>query len=308
MNENWTSDNIPDLSGKIIVITGANSGIGFHAAREFARQGAEVVFACRNQTKAEGAINQIRTEFSDAQLVFIELDLANLQSVKDFADTFNSRYNRLDILLNNAGVMMVPFGKTEDGFENTLGTNYLGHFALTGLLFDRLISTPGARLVNISSNAHYGGEIDFGNLMFEQGESYTPMNAYRRSKLANLLFTFELQRRLEKREIDVLALAAHPGISDTGLADHLFTNWFANLFRPLGVILLQSSAKGALPGIRAAVDPDAVSGQYYGPDGKKEHSGYPVVVDSSAASKDEEVARKLWEKSEELTGIQYFIR
>ena len=308
MNENWTSDNIPDLSGMIIVITGANSGIGFHAAREFARQGAEVVFACRNQTKAEGAINQIRIEFPDAQLVFIELNLANLKSVKDFADTFNSRYSRLDILLNNAGVMMVPFGKTEDGFENTLGINHLGHFALTGLLLDRLISTPGARLVNISSNAHYGGEIDFGNLMFEKRESYTPMNAYRHSKLANLLFTYELQRRLENKNIDMLALAAHPGISNTGLADHLFTNWFAKLLRPLMGILVQSSANGALPGIRAAVDPDAVSGQYYGPDGKGERSGYPIVVNSNAASKDEEVARKLWEKSEELTGIQYFIK
>ncbi len=215
MNENWTADKIPGLKGKIALITGANSGIGYEAAREFARNRAEVIFASRNQAKAEAAIILIREEFPEAQLLFIQLDLANLQSVRNFAEEFNSRYNRLDILLNNAGIMLVPYGKTEDGFEKTMGINHLGHFALTGLLIDSLRGNPGSRVVNISSNAHYGGEMDFSNFMYENGEKYTPMGAYSRSKLANLIFTYELQRRFKKNGIDALALAAHPDAIST---------------------------------------------------------------------------------------------
>jgi NAD(P)-dependent dehydrogenase (short-subunit alcohol dehydrogenase family) len=305
MNTNWTAANIPDLSGKVVGITGANSGIGYEAAREFARNKAEVIFASRNQAKAEAAILQIREEFPDAQLVFIELNLTSLKSIRKFAEEFNSRYNRLDILLNNAGIMLVPYGKTEDGFESTLGANHLGHFAFTGLLIDLISGTPGARVVNISSNAHYGGELDFTNLGYENGKGYTPMGAYNRSKLANLLFTYELQRRFEKNNIDALALAAHPGISATGLADHFFNHRMTWLIRPVMRILFQSSAMGALPGIRAAVDPEALSGQYYGPDGKGEKSGYPIVVDSNETSKNLENAQKLWEISQELTGVRY---
>ena len=305
MSENWTANKIPDLSGKVIIITGANSGIGYQSTREFSRNGAEVIVASRDPIKADLAIQKLKEEIPGAKLKFIKLDLASLESIRIFADEFKSNYDRLDILMNNAGIMLIPFGKTVDGFEKTVGTNHLGHFALTGLLMDRLSTTPGARVVNVASNAHYAGEMDFNNLLFENKLGYTPMKAYSRSKLANLLFTYELQRRFQSRGDDVISLAAHPGISATSLANHLFFNVISWLIQPMMRLIFQSSAMGALPSIRAAVDPDARGGQYYGPNGKGEKSGYPIVVDSNAESKDDETARRLWEISEELTGINY---
>jgi len=305
MNDKWTSVDIPDLMGKIVIVTGANSGIGYESVREFTRKGAEVIVASRDPIKAERSILNIKEEIPGAKLEFIELNLANLDSVRKFTEKFKSKYNSLDILLNNAGIMLIPFGKTVDGFENTVGTNYLGHFALTGLLMDRLSTTPGARVVNVASNAHYAGEMDFNNLLFENKLGYTPMKAYSRSKLANLLFTYELQRRFQSRGYDVIAVAAHPGISATSLADHLFFNLISWLIQPVMKMVFQSSAMGALPSLRASVDPEALGGQYYGPDGKGEKSGYPTVVDSNSASKNEADARTLWQISEELTGIKY---
>lgn len=305
MNENWTANKISDLSGKVIIITGANSGIGYESAREFSRNGAEVIVASRDPIKADLAIQKLKEEIPGAKLKFIKLDLASLKSIRIFTDEFKSNYDKLDILLNNAGIMLIPYGKTQDGFENTVGTNHLGHFALTGLLMDRLTSTPGARVVNVASNAHYAGEMDFNNLLFENKLGYTPMKAYSRSKLANLLFTYELQRRFQSRGHDVIALAAHPGISATSLANHLFFNLISWLIQPVMKMVFQSSAMGALPSLRAAVDPEALGGQYYGPDGKGEKSGYPIVVDSNVASKNEKDAIKLWEISEDLTGIKY---
>ena len=305
MSDNWTPNIIPDLSGKIIIITGANSGIGFEATREIVRKSAEVIVASRDSFKAEAAILKIKDEIPDAKLKFMELNLANLDSVRKFAEEFKSKYTRLDILLNNAGIMMVPYGKTIDGFENTVGTNHLGHFLLTGLLLDRLSTTQGARVVNVSSNAHYGGDMDFDNLLFENELDYTPMKAYSRSKLANLLFTYELQRRFESKGMDVIALAAHPGISATNLANHLFFKRITWLIQPLMKIIFQSSAMGALPSLRAAIDPEARGGLYYGPDGKGEKSGYPVIVSSNEASHDLQDAKKLWLISEQLTGISY---
>lgn len=304
MNDKWTAENIPDLTGKVIVITGANSGIGFESARELARKGAEVILASRNQNKAEAALQEIIAENPSARLVFIPLDLADLDSVKEFADQFKARYERLDVLINNAGVMMVPYLETAQGFELQLGTNHLGHFALTGLLIDLLLITPGSRVVNISSNAHHAGEIDFSNLFYLDG-GYTPSAAYSRSKLANLLFTYQLQRSFEDRGDDVMALAAHPGISATGLADHFLGGRFVWLIRGLMRVFLQSAARGALPGLRAAVDPQARGGAYYGPDGKGERSGYPVVVRSNPASHNLSDAASLWDISQELTGVSY---
>ena len=305
MSENWTVNNIPDQSGKIIIITGANSGIGYESARELVRKGAEVIVASRDPIKADRAISKIRKEIPEAKLKFIKVDLANLKSIRKFTEVFKANYGRLDILLNNAGIMLIPYGKTHDGFENTVGVNHLGHFTLTGLLMDRLSSTPGARVVNVASNAHYAGEMDFDNLLFENGHEYAPMKAYGRSKLANLLFTYELQRRFQSRDHDVIALAAHPGIAATSLANHLFFNLISWLIQPVMKMIFQSSAMGALPSLRAAVDPGARGGQYYGPDGKGEKSGYPIIVDSNPASKNEKDARTLWQISEELTGIKY---
>jgi NAD(P)-dependent dehydrogenase (short-subunit alcohol dehydrogenase family) len=305
MSLNWTVENIPDLTGKVIIITGANSGIGFEAAREFARKGARIILASRNKNKAEAALSQIQTEIPGSRAEILQLDLANLKSVQQFAESFKKNYDRLDTLLNNAGIMMVPYGKTKDGFEKQFGTNHLGHFALTGLLIDLLLKTPGARVVNISSNAHHFGEMNFSNRMYENGEGYSPQKAYGRSKLANLLFTYELQRRFNTIEVETIALAAHPGISNTNLGAHIFKRWRLRILQPLMELMLQSAAMGALPGIRAAVDPEVRGGQYFGPDGPKERSGYPVVVLSNEASYNLNDALQLWEISEKLTGVSY---
>jgi NAD(P)-dependent dehydrogenase (short-subunit alcohol dehydrogenase family) len=303
--EKWTIKNMPDLSGKVIVVTGANSGIGFESAKEFARKGAEVILACRSMEKGEGAASTIRAEIPDAKLKPMVLDLSSLKSVRAFADEFNAACTRLDILLNNAGIMMVPYNKTEDGFERQLGINHLGHFALTGLLINVLLNTPNARVVNVSSNAHRFGELDFDNLMLENSEAYTPMKSYGNSKLANLLFTYEMQRFLDTKQANMISVAAHPGISTTNLANHLAHPLLMKLVMPLFGWMMQSAAMGALPSIRAAVDPDVFGGQYFGPDGRKEQKGYPIVVPSNEASQNREDARRLWEVSEELTGVRY---
>ena len=304
MSDQWNLSQIGDQKDKTVIITGANSGIGFESARVFATQGARVIFACRDPKKAEDAMAQIKEGNPAAEMNFIPLDLASLASIRNFSEQFIAGYDSLDVLLNSAGIMMVPYGLTVDGFERQLGTNHFGHFALTGLLIERLVKTPGSRVVNISSNAHYSGEIDFSDIFFEEG-GYTPMGAYSRSKLANLLFTYELQRRLENLGTSTLALAAHPGISATGLADHFVSQPFTWLVRGAMKLVFQSAAMGALPGLRAVVDPQAIGGQYYGPDGKGEKSGNPIVVDSNSTSKNKESARTLWERSEDLTGVAY---
>ena len=303
--EGWTAADIPDLTGKVIIITGANSGIGYEAAKEFARKGAKTILACRSIEKAQAAQDQIKAEISEAQVEIMYLDLANLESVRKFADQFKARYDRLDVLLNNAGIMMVPYGTTEDGFELQFGTNHLGHFALTGLLMDRLTNTPDARVVNVSSNGHRFGEMDFDNLMFKDGEGYSPMSAYGRSKLANLLFTCELQRRFEAAGVSTIATAAHPGVSDTNLAGHMFDRWHVEFLKPAMGWFLQSAAMGALPSLRAAVDSNVSGGEYFGPQGPRESRGYPVIVESSETSHNLEDARQLWAISEELTGVRY---
>ena len=303
--EVWTTADMPDLTGKVIVVTGANSGIGFEAAKEFARKGAQVILACRNLDKAQTALSAIMAEIPEAKAEFMELDLASQASVHRFADAFAARYDQLDVLVNNAGIMMVPYGTTEDGYERQLGTNRLGHFALTGLLIDQILATPGARVVNISSNGHRMGSVDFDNLMYAGGEGYSPMGAYGRSKLANLLFTYELQRRFEAIGADATALAAHPGGSSTNLGAHLYDNWYAQPLEPLLENMMQGADMGALPTIRAAADPTAMGGDYYGPNGFMELRGDPILVESNDASHNRSVASQLWTVSEELTGVHY---
>ena len=303
--ENWTTANMPDLTGQVIIVTGANSGIGLAAAKEFARKGAQTILACRNMDKAWTALSELQAEIPQAKAEIMALDLASLDSVRQFAEAFKAKYDQLDVLVNNAGIMMVPYGTTEDGFERQFGTNHLGHFALTGLLFDLLRHTPGSRVVNVSSGGHRMGSMDFDNLMYEDGEGYSPTRAYGRSKLANLLFTYELQRRFEALGIDALAVAAHPGVSDTNLATHLLHVWYFKPFEPLLAKMAQSAAMGALPTLRAAVDPQAQGGDYYGPDGFQEQRGYPVKVPSNEASHNVADAQKLWQVSEQLTGVSY---
>jgi NAD(P)-dependent dehydrogenase (short-subunit alcohol dehydrogenase family) len=305
MTTNWTTDNIPDLTDKVIVVTGANSGIGFEAAKEFARKGAQTILACRSMVKAQAALALIQAEIPGARTEIMQLDLASLASVHRFANEFKNKYQRLDVLVNNAGIMMVPYGTTEDGFERQFGTNHLGHFALTGLLLDLLLKTPGARVVNVSSSGHRFGSRDFEDLMYENGNGYSPTQAYGRSKLANLLFTNELQRRFEAHGAEAIAVAAHPGGANTNLQDEIAERWYVKPFVPLMRWMMQSAAMGALPTIRAAVDPNAKGGDYYGPGGFMEQRGYPVLVGSSKASHNTADAQKLWQVSEELTGVHY---
>jgi NAD(P)-dependent dehydrogenase (short-subunit alcohol dehydrogenase family) len=228
-----------------------------------------------------------------------------LSSVKQFAIGFKRKYSKLDVLLNNAGIMATPYFKTNDGFEAQLGTNHLGHFALTGLLLDVLKASAGSRVVNVSSMAHKSGKMDFDDLMFEKGRPFKTMKAYGQSKLANLLFTYELQRYFEKEKIESISVAAHPGGSNTQLANHLEKNGFMKIVSKVLRGIMQSAEIGALPQIRASVDPNVKGGEYYGPAGFSEIAGYPVLVKSTSASHSIEDAKKLWEVSERLTGVSF---
>jgi len=302
---NWNLNYIPDLSGKYIIVTGGNSGLGFEAIKALSNKNAHIILACRNLSKGEKAKSDILKQSPKADINVMELDLASLESVRNFASNYKKNHTTLDVLINNAGIMMVPYGLTTDGFEKQLGTNHLGHFALTGLLLDVLKKSPASRVVNVSSIAHRSGEMIFDNLLFENGKDYTPMKSYGRSKLANLLFTFELQRFFEANKIDCSAIAVHPGVSDTDLFDHVAPNWVLKALHPLFSLMIQPASMGALPELRAATDPNAKGGEYYGPDGKREMKGYPVLVNATNAAKSKEDAKKLWEISEKLTSIIY---
>ncbi len=297
MTSKWNEKNIPNQSGKVTIVTGANSGIGYETAQELARKGATVVLACRSKSRGETAVSQIRANNADANVELMLLDLGDLASVRGFVDEFSGRYDRLDILANNAGVMMPPLGKTPDGFELQFGINHLGHFALTGLLYDLLARTPKSRVVTVSSMAHRNGKIDFDNLNAEK--NFSKSGAYGQSKLANLLFTYELQRRFEAAGVDTIATAAHPGWTATNLQDE---TW---IFRMLNPLLAQKPLMGALPTLYAATAPDVQGGDYYGPDGWQGIKGYPTKEKSNDRSYETAVAAKLWTISEGLTSVQY---
>lgn len=302
MSGNWTTEHIPDLTGKVLIVTGANNGLGYETAKELARKGAQTIMACRSMEKARATLTQIQAEIPNAPAEIMQLDLASLESVNTFAEMFKTKYGRLDVLVNNAGIMAVPYQNTVDGFESQFGTNHLGHFALTGLLLDLMLRTSSARVVNVSSNGHKRGVMDFDNLMYEGGKDYNPQGAYGRSKLANILFTYELDRRFELHDADTIAVATHPGGSNTSLGDHIPA---VKLFRPVLGLIIQSAAMGALTTLRASVDPGVKGGEYYGPGGFMEMGGYPVRVQSSNASHNLDDAKRLWQVSEELTGVQY---
>jgi len=304
----WTVADVPDQSGRTAVVSGANVGLGLATARLLASRGATVVLACRDIVKAERAAGRIRTEAGRANVDVVRLDLSSIASVREAADEVRSGYPRLDLLINNAGVMAVPYQRTEDGFELTLATNHLGHFALTGLLLDRLLATAGSRIVTVSSVAHRRGLMHFGDLQSEH--RYKPADAYGQSKLANLLFTNELQARLEAAGAGTIALAAHPGNARTDLwrtSSRLERVLISPRLRLLNFWLVQSAELGALPTLRAAVDPSARGGDYYGPAGPFQYTGYPTRVDSSPRSQDAAARRRLWDVSEQLTGVSYRI-
>ncbi len=298
---------IPDQSGRVIVVTGANSGIGLEATRMLAGAGAHVVMACRSAERAATARDGVLASHPDATVDVMALDLADLASVAAFAGAFHERFDRLDVLVNNAGVMALPYRTTADGFEMQFGTNHLGHFALTGRLFGRLRETPGARVVTVSSLVHRVGRMRWDDL--DQTASYSRWGAYAMSKLSNLLFTYELARRSRAARLDVTATACHPGYSATNLqfvAPRMDGGSFTETIMSIGnATIAQSAAMGALPTVYAATAPDVASGDYIGPGGLGEWRGYPKKVGSSAASRDEAAAARLWAVSEERTGVSY---
>jgi NAD(P)-dependent dehydrogenase (short-subunit alcohol dehydrogenase family) len=294
--QNWSAERLSDQTGRVAIVTGANSGIGFETARVLAEKGATVIMACRNLDKANPKADEIRTQHPGARIDVMQLDLADLESVRSFADAFRDKYSRLDLLINNAGIMVPPFGTTAQGFETQFGVNHLGHFALTLQLLDLVLDTPAARIVNVSSMAHRFGKIDFANLNAENG--YNAQAAYGQSKLANLLFTYELQRRLERAGHDTLVVAAHPGWTATNLQDHAKSVKFLNRF------FAQDALMGALPTLYAAGETDVQRAEYYGPNGFLEMNGPPTRVQSTKRSHDENVAERLWNISEDLTGVE----
>lgn len=296
--QKWDSGDIPDQKGRVVIVTGSSSGIGYETARVLANKNATVVIAVRNLQKGNAALDKIKAGYQNADIRVMELDLADLESIRNFAAEFKSNFSRLDLLINNGGVMMPPYSKTADGFELQFGTNHLGHFALTGLLLDLIEKTHDSRIVNVSSGSHTYGELDFDDLNWEN-RSYKKMKAYGDSKIANLYFTFELQRRFENRNMNVIASAAHPGWTATELQRHVGIFDFLNRF------LAQGIEMGALPTLYAAIALDVKGGDYYGPSGWREMKGYPKKVESNELSHSREIAAKLWDLSEKLTGIKF---
>jgi NAD(P)-dependent dehydrogenase (short-subunit alcohol dehydrogenase family) len=304
----WTARDMPALDGKLAVITGANSGLGLETTRALASRGAKVIMACRSQAKAESAIAElVESGVARERLEFRACDLASLASIHSFAEGVRSEHERIDLLINNAGVMALPYRRTADGFEMQLGTNHLGHFALTGLLLGPLLATAGARVVTVSSVAHQIGWIRFDDL--QSTRRYKKWLAYGQSKLANLLFTFELQRRLDARRRELLALAAHPGYADTNLQSvgpQMSGSRLGERITALGNrTLAQSAQMGALPTLYAATVEGLGGGEFYGPDGMRGMKGYPRRVRAADRAYDRDTARRLWKRSVALTGVDY---
>src|SRR5580692_1269572 len=304
MNAKWTSDDVPGQQGRLAVVTGANTGLGFETARVLAARGASVVLAVRDAEKGKAAAARIAGSAPGADVMVQPLDLASLESVRAAAGELRARHPRIDLLVNNAGVMFPPRQTTRDGFELQFGTNHLGHFALTGLLLEQMLPVPGSRVVTLSSLAHrIRARINFDDLQGER--SYSRVGAYSQSKLANLMFTYELQRRLSGAGTTIagttIAVAAHPGLASTELARYtpaIVASFYAR-------VMTQEAAMGALPTLRAATDPGVAGGQYYGPGGLFGARGYPELAASSRQSRDTAIQRRLWAVSEELTGVTF---
>jgi len=294
-----------NLTNQVIIVTGGNSGVGYEALVECCAQGAQVIMASRNEAKALAAIQLLQSTQPNAAVTYMPLNLDNLSSIHAFVDSFTSNYDRLDVLVNNAGVMYGPFQHTVDGFEYQFGINHLGHFALTGLLLPLIKQTKGSRVVTVSSLAHRGGKMMFENLQFEKPNSYSPQAAYGRSKLANLLFGFELDRKFKEFNIDAKSIVVHPGVSKTNLFDQLASGPLKRRVFQLFEIFIQSAKMGALPTIEAIVNDSLVGGEYIGPDGFMEIKGEPKAAKASTRSRSIHDAKLLWTLSEELTNVNY---
>ena len=300
----WTEKDVPDQTGRLAIVTGSNTGLGYDTARVLAARGAEVVMAVRDTNKGDAAAARIRQLSPGAKVTVHKLDLGSLASVKQAGAELAEAYPRVDLLINNAGVMYPPKSTTADGFELQFGTNHLGHFALTGLLLGNLLPVDGSRVVVVASIAHnIRAKIDFDDLQWEK-RKYDRVASYGQSKLSNLMFAYDLQRRLAAAKAKTIAVAAHPGVAATELSRHVPGYSLPGVATLFGKIL-NTAELGALPTLRAATDPTVKGGQYYGPDGFKELRGYPKLVSSSQQSHDVTVQERLWKVSEELTGVTF---
>jgi len=304
MSAKWTAADVPDQSGRVVIVTGSNTGIGYGAAAVLAAKGAHTVLAVRNLDKGSEAVERIKAANPNATVTLQQLDLTSLDNIRTAADELRAKFPRIDLLINNAGVMYTDKSSTKDGFELQFGTNHLGHFALTGQLLDHILPVEGSRVVTVSSVGHrIRAKIHFDDLNLDN--NYNRVVAYGQSKLANLLFTYELARRLAAKGAPTIATAAHPGAADTDLLRNMpggirqVSQFFWSAF------IAQNADMGAEPTLRAAADPGVQNGQYFGPGGFAEQKGHPKVVASSAQSHDEDLQRRLWTVSEELTGVTY---
>ncbi|MFT5562125.1 MAG: NAD(P)-dependent dehydrogenase (short-subunit alcohol dehydrogenase family) [Litorivivens sp.] len=294
--KDWIKRNLKSQTGKTVLITGANSGIGFYAALALASAGAHVIMAGRNEDKIKAAIKLIETEHISGTVEAGIVNLASLESVRIFADVVKNKHTRLDILINNAGVMMTPESKTDDGFELQFGVNFLSHFALTGLLYELLNTTPDSRVVTLSSLAHRGASIDFNNFKIEK--PYDARKEYYQSKLANIMFALELGKRLNSDKVSIRSVACHPGFTKTDLQRHIDPKMLAGM-------TFMEAWQGSLSTIVAATKADVQQGEYYGPDGQNEMGGFPALAIIDAAALDDEVANRLWSEAQVYTGVSF---
>ncbi|WP_116789429.1 oxidoreductase [Flavobacterium psychrotrophum] len=297
----WTKDNIPDQKGKTVIVTGANAGIGYETALVLYQKGAHVVLACRNLDKANAAAEAIQKTDSAGSVEILQLDLSDLDSVKAAADTFKSKHQKLGLLINNAGVMVPPASKTAQGFELQFGTNVLGHYAFTGYLYPLLKATPDSRIVTVSSLVYRLGAIDYANLKSEK--DYDPNREYAQSKLANLLFTLELQKLIANSGDSVLSVASHPGITGTELARYISKEQFDDMIKVYGKLM--PAWQGTLPSLYAAVSDKVAGGDFIGPDQDGGLRGYPTKAEILPVALDEYEAKKLWQYAEEATGVEF---
>ncbi len=297
IQKKWNGDYVTNQKGKVIIITGASSGLGFEVAKVLADKNGTIIVAVRNQEKGNAAIEKIKVDNPNADIQVMIVDLSNLASIKKFTDNFKNKFDKLDLLINNAGVMNPPYSKTKDGFELQFGTNHLGHFALTGHLIDLIKKTPNSRIINVASTAHKIGALNFDDLNWDT-RPYKKMKAYADSKLANLYFSKELQKRFNKESSDVIVASAHPGAASTGVSRH-------SLFFRILSLFVQDSKMGALPTLYATVGPDVQGNDYIGPGGFQEFGGYPKKVKPSQLAKKDDIAEKLWDVSEKMTRIKY---
>lgn len=296
----WTKNDIGNQEGKTILVTGSNTGIGFATATLLASNGAQVILTSRNREKGEQALARLRADIPNARVSLLSLDLANLASVRAAAEEVAARHEKLDVLINNAGLMIPPFSRTADGFEIQFGTNVLGHFAFTGLLLPLLLRTPHSRTVWLSSVAHWVGRIDFDDLNAEKG--YAKWRAYSQSKLADLMIAYEMQRRLQRSGTSAISLASHPGGTKSDLSRN---SGSVKFIEAVAGLFLQTTEQGAMPSVRAAVDPSARGGDFYGPSNFGTISGPAEKQRSSKRSHDEAVAAKLWQTCETFTGVRW---